>query len=365
MTLEDALSQYADRLEQIADDIAAGVLDDVTEQQLRQLIEGTPRQRRRTLVEDYPGLASIESALGLDPTFPPRVTAADLGDAIEIVDEETQTAIDTIESLLEPGPRRGLEWFEALQSALRTGVAQNTPINQSDLDALPDTDRERLADRATEQVNQIRREELELDDFRGIQRVTRRGSGRGVSYFENVIDELRGDAQPNRVPADELEDAPEHVIDEAIERAETAIEELQQTDRDQRQSPVGDRLAGERQPGGQMGFDTGDSETLGTDIVSDEDYMDGTPIARDYNFEERFARLAIRMGDRRRFDFGNADSPADRQNYFALTPEHQREFFDVTPQEYMARLIRGDDVSRGDLLRLGFSEDELPDPDDI
>lgn len=374
MDLQTAIANYSDDLDTIAEQIDDGVLDPDTEAALQAAFEDASEQTLKDLVDRYPRVADIQVALGLRPTMPPppgESTTAEIGaePEVEFLSEAEQDAIGRVEDLLERAPNRGFEHYLELAEALSTGnAAVFAGLTQDTINTLPEGDQERLAERAAEIRDQIRQEDLELDDFDGITRALERGGGRDVPYFRNVIAELRGEQGPQRVPADELDAAPQQVIESAIELAEAHIEDLQTPDREQRGGqrggggggPVGDRL-----PGGGMGFDTGGSESFGARYLQDEDYMNGDPITRDLEFEERWANLVIRLGYRRKFDLGSGNSPEARADYFALTPENQRRYYDNTPQEFLAYLIRRGEVDFDDLYRLGFEDENLPDRDDI
>lgn len=369
MTLRDILERYADDLPDIVRQIEQGQLDAETEDQLRERIAQTPSAEKQVLVDEYPDLASIEQALGLDPTFPdpfatPEVDGPDDIDVdVQVLSAEQQDAVEYVEGLLERAPDRGIEWFQDLEEALRTGIAEPAQaLTQDRLDLIPDSDRERLRDLAEQQFERLRQADLDLDDFDGIKQALEAGGGRGIPYFRNVIAELRGEQDPQRIPGDELDLAPDHVIEEAIEVGEAQIERLQTDDRP---DPAPDRRPGDQTDAERMTPDIGRAESRGDRFEITEDYISGERVTRDLDFEERFAVIARRLGRAGKFDITDPRSKTDRRSYFQLTPENQRTYYDVVPKEWFARVIRRGEMTYQELLNEGIPEDRLPDPDDL
>lgn len=368
MALLDWLSQHSnDELRTLIDAIDAGDVDEGTVERLRALIEDTPTTVREEAVErtqtttaaGLPGpslFTELESALELRPTPPPAPTGAGADVEVEEVadSEERREAIDRIETLLEPTPGRDFEFFDDMAQALETGDA--TPaalLSQDTLDALTTEDLENFAERARRQRDQ--QTDLTLADFPAITTTLRRAGGRDVAYFENVLQELRGEIEPERLPAEDLEDLRRFpdLVDEAIGRVEQHIEDLQAQGRR------------ERSGAGGRGFSMRDVAAAGDDDLGepfeDTDRISGETITRDPAFEDKFISLARALGKARKLDL--LPKPADE--YFRLTPSNQRTYYDVTPEDLFLRSMRRGEVTRDELIdRFGFSPDRVPEVSD-
>lgn len=358
MTLLDfARSHDPDDLRTLIEGIREGEVDEDTQDRLRELIEDEREETRQEAVDAQPLIADLEEALDLRPTLPPEqpaITEDELDGAIEVVDENAEQAVNKVQSLLQQGAGRDFEFFDGIRRALATGNAVHSPhLTQDDVDALPEEEREQLENRAESLVDRMVLEDLELSDFPDLQDAVDRGPGRSATYFRGVIRELRGEAPPDRVPPEVLDQTPDPIIDEAIEEAQANLDEIEADDEE---PDVGGTLDVDRRD--QMdvspGSPSGDP-SLGVDTIIDEDYMDGTRLERDPEFEQRFMDLANRVGMFRRFDFESG--PDD---YFALKPEHQREFYDATPAEWIERWVRGGRVTSEELRGLGFDDDVVP-----
>lgn len=357
MTLLDfARSRDPDDLRTLIEGVREGEVDEGTRERLRSLIEDEREETRQEAVDAQPLIADLEEALDLRPTLPPEqpaVTEEEFEEAIEVVDEDAEAAINKVQSLLQMRANRDFEFFDGIRRALATGNAVHTPhLSQDDVDALPEEEREQLEDRAESLVDRLVLEDLELEDFPELEDAVDSNPGRSTGYFRGVIRELRGEAEPNRVPAEVIEQTPQPIIEEAIEEAQANLERLQAEDEE---PDTGDLLDVDRRDVS-PGLPSGDP-SLGVDTIIDEDYMDGTRLERDPEFEQRFMDLANRVGGIfRRLDFESG--PDD---YFALKPEHQREFYDATPEEWIERWVRGGRVTSEELRGLGFDDDVIPD----
>lgn len=355
MTLLDfARSRDPDDLRTLIEGVREGEVGEDTREQLRALIEDEREETRQEAVDAQPLIADLEEALDLRPTLPPEqpaVTEEELEGAIEVVDEDAERAIDKVQTLLQQGAGRDLEFFDGIRRALATADAVHTPhLSQDDVDALPEEEREQLENRAESLVDRMVVEDLELSDFPDLEDVVDRGPGRSATYFRGVIRELRGEAEPDRVPEEVLEQTPDPIVEDAIEEAQANLDAIEAEDEEPDVAGTLDVDRTDVSPGGPSG-----DPSLGVDTIIDEDYMDGTRLERDPEFEQRFMDLANRVGLFRRLDFESG--PDD---YFALKPEHQREFYDATPEEWLGRWVRGGRVTSEELRGLGFDDDVVP-----
>lgn len=375
MALLNWIEEHSDDdLRQLIEAIEAGDVDEETVERLRALIEDTKTSIREEAVDrtqttteaGLPGpslFTELESALELRPTPPPAPgertpEGPDEGADVEVEEvadpEARQEAIDRIETLLEPTPGRDYEFYDDLAKALETGDA--TPaalLTQDTLDALTTDDLERFAERARRQRDT--QTDMALADFPAITTALRRAGGRDVAYFENVLRELRGEIDPERLPAEDLEDLRRFpdLVDEAIERVEQHIEDLQTQSRR------------ERSGAGGRGLDMRDVATAGEDDLGepfeDTDRISGEEITRDPAFEDKFISFARALGKARKLDL--LPKPADE--YFRLTPSNQRTYYDVTPEDLFLRSMRRGEVTRDELIdRFGFSPDRVPEVSD-
>lgn len=332
-------------------------LDEERIERLREGIQNLSKGERQDAVAESEFVNDLERELGLEETDP-----FEAGVAIEPTEQveflglspEEEEAVSNIGEVLQRSGM-GVESWRQIVESLETGQAVSPLISQNDLDNLPEQDRQEFLETARETLEAVRQQRLGLDDFPGIK--TRLEPGRNRAYYRARIRELRGeDVTTEMFPQGEIEDAPDSVIQEAIELAEQRIEELE-----------GGGGGGRRGGGGQRDFtaDLGvtpseSDEFMGDRFVQDKDYMTGEEITRDLEFEERFERLMRRIGRHRDFDF---DRGTD--DYFALTRKNQKKFYDVTPEEAIRRAVARGDVKMSGLRRMGFEDDRLPDPDDV
>lgn len=356
MALLDWIQDHSNEdLREIVDALDAGDLPDEQVQRLRDLIQDETLTIREEAVRltERPGeglslFNELELALELDPTPPPE-PAIEVGDGVEIaeVDEARQDALDSLDSLLQPGAGRDFQFFDSLRAALEACDASLTGmVTQETMDALSDEDCEELAERAGALASRHAASAESLAEFEEIQSALRRGPGRAVTYFEGALRELRGEESANRLPADPLEQirqAPA-ALEEAIDLAESHVDALE-----------GD---GEIQRGPEISPAPTERPDVGaTGTVQDEDYLTGETITRDPQFEQKFVQFARELGRARDFDL----FPLPPDDYFALTERSQEKLYDVTPQEFMRRSIRRGETTCQQLRsRYGFATDELP-----
>lgn len=308
-------SKSTEEIQTLVDGIESGTVPDDRVSQLRDRIEDTPRVKLERISRAVDGfdaqkggmfnpLQELQEALGLEPT-PPAAPSAVQTEDVEIdgtddlPGEDRQEAINSIEPLLGTGAGRGAEFFEALANALEQNDAdESTFVTQETLDALTEDDRETFAERARDLADQVR-------------------DASGTGTLADRRDKSAGSTGSSSGGG----------------------------------GGGGPDLPGGLGPRSERGDDLGDA-----DPFVDEDYMDGEPITRDPEFEERFIELARRLGRARDLDL--QPQPGD---YFGLTKENQRKFYDVTPAEFIERAVNRGEVTRAQLRRMGFSDDLIPD----
>lgn len=246
----------------------------------------------------------LEQALGLEAT-PPSQSSTQF---IDVDDSEftPESVRDEVLSLLGVTGGRDIEYFEAMAESFRTGVPQpGAVIGQDTLDQIGDSDREEFAEIAEDRIESIRESQREDDTDTGS---TDRDTGGGGG-------QSGGGGRGGRSPSD--------------------------------------MMGG----GASFGEDTGDP-----DIEIHEDWLkqDGTTVAVDPDFVDRFTALARDLGRAR-----NLDLIPDPMKYFQLTPESQEKLYDVTPREFIRRAVARNDVTPGALRNRGFNDDIIPDPDEM
>lgn len=228
-------------LRTLADALASDDLDSQFRSELRERIDDWPLTRLEDalLAQDDPIGAvgtfnEILDRLDLEriPAPEPTVEAPD-GLEIEEVDEAALEAVGEIRrfatNLSDARLRQLIDALEADDPGAAPGEAT------AHMRRLDDQAREDLVDEMRE-VLQEREAEAErtgertrMDRFPGIQEATDRGPGRGVSYFRGVLQELRGERDADRLPADELERArrEEAVLEQFITKAERNLGALE------------------------------------------------------------------------------------------------------------------------------------------
>lgn len=246
----------------------------------------------------------LEQALGLEAT-PPTQQSTQFID-VDDSDFTPESVREEVQSLLGVTGARDIDYFEAMAESFRTGEPQpGAAIGAATLDQIGESDRERFAEIAEDRIESLRESQQEDDSPTSRSTEDTGGGGRGGGGGG-------GGAQ----------------------------------------SPD-DLLGG----GGDFGGDTGDP-----DIEIREDWLkqDGTTVAIDPDFVDRFVALARDLGRAR-----DLDLQPDPMKYFELTEESQEKLYDVTPREFIRRAVARNDVTPSALRNRGFSDEMIPDPDEI
>lgn len=308
---ENIVGMGAEGVSQLATAVTRDELTDDRERRLTRAIQELTDGERGTLVAEFKqdssdiftAFTELETALGLEATAPSQSSTQ----FIDVDDSEftPESVRNEVMSLLGISGSRDIEYFEAMARAFRTGTEQpGAVISQNILDQIGDSDREEFAEIA-----------------------------------EDRIDALRESQQEDDTSA-------------STSSRDTGGDSGGQPDRGAPQSPD-DLMRGDADIGG----DTG-----GGDIEIREDWFkaDGTTVPVDLDFVDRFTALVRDLGRARDLDIN-----PDPMKYFELTPESQRRLYDVTPKEFIRRAVARNDVTPNALRNRGFSEDMIPDPDDI
>lgn len=311
-------------IEALIEGITFGRVSLEREERLRERIEDAPPTLREDAVAVTSVFGDLEDALGLTRSMPP----SDGDPAEEAIRERTaaerearERVTDLIDAnIADAEPLQGIAEALAQQDATASEL-----LTQERIDALTTADREQLAARAREALQQV---DFDQANFPVIDEQTRRGSGRDIAYFQRVLQELRGQRDPQTLPADELDqlgDVPD-VREQFIDRVQDTIDALEQ--------------------------DTG-----GRDIEM-EDVLGGVerePVRRGLtDFQQRFISLAR--------DVGWCDVLPCRQpdRYFELSVAQQQRQYQLHPAGFLQFWVEEGLVSRTDLRERGFDPDDIP-----
>jgi len=362
MGLLDILNEFTEEeIDNLVDAIFRGQVSVEFEEELIEAIQEADPTLREDLVAEMEAFGRLEDVLpGVERSQPPVGPLPGIPEEEEpAIRERTQAEretrqrlidlieanVDDVEVLLDIA--RALEQREAAISGL---------FSQDRIDTLSEMDLEELVDRAREAARTAK--PLELEDFPALERALRRGGGRDVSYFENIIAELEGDRRVQTLRRQgvdteavaEIREMHPNVVDEAVAVARQnisdlrgppapAVEEVPEIERPQ----VGRPALGRQEP------------------FVDESYISGEEIVRDPGFEEWFVTLAVELGRARDFSHASKSIASRPEEFFQLTAAEQRRFFDATPESWLRRWINEDVVTESQLLDRGFSEDDIAD----
>lgn len=141
---------------------------------------------------------------------------------------------------------------------------------------------------------------------------------------------------------------PTREIDEVEEEAAENGVEIEEAE-----SPAPSRGIAERGPSMQpdrpgLGVEPGER------LMRDTSRISGNSIQRDIGFETVFMELMRDVGRCDQFDCFNPE------NYFRLTEQEQRRYFDFTPADALAWLVRRGEVTPQQLRARNFPSDVIP-----
>jgi hypothetical protein len=374
-----------DEIRELASSIRDGEVPEETVTSLRGRIQETPRPALEDplLAMDDPFRAvatfnELLDALELERIPPPEPTAMPASDLDAEVRTDDQVDAETEIRRIATGNMEP-DAVRATVRALREDDPSEAPRSVENRIALLDAEqRERLADELREFLNERREETgamiqeaepgrrttFDDDEYPILFEATATGPGRGESYFRQLKQVLQGDRDPEQfasgkstIPTEqfarEVRDARDFdpVREQFIERIDGVLESKQ---RDQSRSAGG---AGGG-AGGMFDFDTPKERETPDEPFVDESYISEETINRVPALETAFMELVRSLGRSRDFDFTDATMP---RQYFRLTPEEQRTYYDATPEEWLARWVQSGTVTRASLRRRGFPPDFIPD----
>lgn len=312
LDLAEGLSEA--EMQALVDGIFRGQVSEEREERIREAIAESDPTLREDAVELNPAFDDLERVLGLEPSEPPGgpLPGEAEPEAEPAIRERTQAErearqrvidlieanMDDVEVLLDIA--RALEQREAALSGL---------FAQERIETLSEMDLSELAERARRTARTA--EPLEVGDFPDLERALRRGGGRDVTYFENIIAELEGERDVQTlanqgVSAEQVEQLREEnpsVIDAAIDRAQSAIRGLEGRGREPERAATPTE-APAIEPGGQ-----GVSAAVRRVVPQQprrEDPLTGETWTADVELENRFYAWALGVKPQNRwsaFDF--------------------------------------------------------------
>lgn len=329
------------------------------------------RTEFRTFLEAIPGYSPPEARGHAGP------------EPVEFRDPEQQRVFDEVRESLQTVPPTfqddPIEYYERMIRALERGDASDIHISQADFDRLSTDDRDELLEIAHAQFGTAESTEG-IEDFPGVGDAVEQAWRSTLAYVNAVIEELEQERDPHRIPADEIKriqrapDAKEAALDQLRERKRELESDDRRGDRSRRPGGRGggrgqdpgmgedefrefQEEAARRQAGGPSGGrGRGAGGGPGGGPRRDESRVDDSVVERwSPQVEETFLNLAKDVGWRRKFDAQNPDL------YFRLTPRQQRQRYDFTPEEFMAYLIRKEEIGIANLRNRGFPDRVIQD----
>lgn len=359
MTAEDALEEFTnEQLATMQAAIAAGTIEEARLEAIFDILDEATLSLLNDVAEDKPALVdlirSVENLLGREMEIIPIRLAEEGEEPGPALDGEAASAVDMIESLLMPTAGRDPDFFFRLREALETGNAEfSEQITQEQLDQIPESERQRLAERADEVARQTVIGGLTRNDFPAVERATNRASGRTVeNYWEPLLEQLEtGDPDQQEilesqgVPDDQIEALMRNasVRNEFIEKVEGNIEAIRGP---AEQQPV------DRGPA----IDVSDRisarvRSIVPDTRQRTDPITGETFTADPDLEQRFLEFVINVrGSTDRFD----------THYFRSSPARRRSEF-ITMESWTRLQIQAGNATVREAERAGLPDEWLDD----
>jgi hypothetical protein len=189
--LEWAEKRSRDEVRELVEGIQSGDIDDDRRERLTELLEETDD----TIVEDaIEENGAIDDLLFALEVIPPRQQQRVIPDdnAVNDITPEQQSALDRVQSFLEPTSARGADFYRRLREALNLREpVPNLAITQETIANIPEEEFADLIDRADEMAEAQAAASMRLEDFPQVEDVISRRSGRTAAYFENILEELQ------------------------------------------------------------------------------------------------------------------------------------------------------------------------------
>lgn len=217
MTAIDALEALDnDEIDTLAAGIEAGTVPDDRVERIGELLADVDILEIDDVALEKPAVRDLIAAVEMatDREILPFQVEDTEGFDFEPLDDQAEDAVEAVDRLLQPGAGRDADYFFGLREALEAGDAGfSDQLMQGTLDAIPDSELERLAERADDLGKAAAAQGMTRRDFPDVEDATERGRGRTVNdYWRPLLRELEaGDP----AGASTLRD--EGVTDEQIE----------------------------------------------------------------------------------------------------------------------------------------------------